>query len=91
MYMTVYSVPEFNTPILFDEGRGDIQMEIFNMITCFTNHLLHKIFTINTDDIEEEGYTIELDSHANSPVVVSHSHIIRRMGKRVSLSVFTND
>ena len=39
------------SPIFLNEGRDDIQMEIFNISTFFSNHLLHKISTIYTDDI----------------------------------------
>ena len=39
------------SPIFLNEGRDNIQMGIFNISTCFSNHLLHKIFAIYTDYI----------------------------------------
>ena len=37
-----------------------------------------------------EGSALELDSHADSPVVGRHAHIIRRTGRTVRVSGFTN-
>ena len=50
-------------PFLLNEGRGDIQMEVFNIIPQFSNHLIHSISTLNNYDIEEEVYDIKLNSH----------------------------
>ena len=65
-------------------------MYISNIITQFSNHLLHNISTVNSYDIEEGGPNIKLDSRSESPVVVSHSSIIHLTGKWVSVSEFTN-
>ena len=50
--------------------------------------MLHRISTAAT--IEEEGSAIELDSHADSPVVGKHAHILRRTGNQVNVSGFTD-
>ena len=78
------------SPIFLDDGKDNIQLEIFNIITRFDNPLLNNISNINADEIEEEGSTIKLNIHANSAVVGRHAHIIHCTRKQISVSGFTN-
>ena len=66
-----------------NEGRG-----ISIASATFSAHLMHRISTACS--IEEEGSAIELDSHADSPVVGKHATILRYTGKQVQVSGFTD-
>ena len=50
--------------------------------------MLHRIAVANS--IEEESSAIELDSHADSPVVGKHAIILNKTGKQVKVSGFTD-
>ena len=78
-------------PISPQWGEGRYTAVQINKCTQFANHLLHKISTINADDIKEEVFAIKMDIHADSLLVVRHAQIIHCTGKRVSVSGFTND
>ena len=60
----------------------------------FSAHLLQRIAstisTASADDTSDEVSALELDSHADSPVVGKHSLILRRTGKQVKVSGFTD-
>ena len=73
-------------PPTVNEGRGSTPYK--NISSDFSTHLLHQIAT--TASIEEEGSVIELGSHADSPVVGKHAHILRRTGKQMNVSGFTD-
>ena len=69
-----------------------VPLEISNINTQFFNHIIHNIYTINYDKIEEEERSsIELDSHSKSSVVARHFRIIHMVGSISSASGFTND
>ena len=71
------------------QGSGD--NNLFKISSEFSTHILHKIKGSTTsDDIENETSAIELDSHADSPVVGKHARILRRTGRRVKVSGFTD-
>ena len=72
------------------EGSGD--NDLFNRISAeFSTHILHKIKgSITSNEGENEISAIELDSHADSPAVGKHAHILRRTGRRVKVSGFTD-
>ena len=74
---------------LLTQGGGD--NNLFKISSEFSTHILHKIKGSTTsDDIENETSAIELDSHADSPVVGKHSQILHRTGRRVKVSGFTD-
>ena len=52
-----------------------------------SNENLHRIAQVSTKD--DETSAIELDSHADSPVVGKHASIIRKTAKQVNVSGFT--
>ena len=56
----------------------------------FAEHLYHKVSVIETDT-DNEGSAIELDSHADSPVVGRHAHVIRYTGNEVNVSGFSDE
>ena len=56
--------------------------------SAFSAHILHRIAQASTNDSETSA--IELDSHADSPVVGMHASIIRKTGKQVNVSGFTD-
>ena len=52
---------------------------------------MHKINeSVTSDDLKDDVSTIELDLHADSPVVGKHTQILRRTGRRVKVSGFTD-
>ena len=57
----------------------------------FSNLILQKIATANTDEREDESTTLELDSHADSPVVGAHARIISKTGDKVSVRGFCDE
>ena len=44
----------------------------------------------SSEEGEKEVSAIDLDSHADSPVVRKHAHILRKTGRRVKVSGFTD-
>ena len=56
--------------------------------SAFSAHILHRIAQAST--IDNGTSAIELDSHADSPVVGMHASIIRMTGKQVKVSGFTD-
>ena len=73
------------------KGRGrniEYENENRSISASFSAHLLHRIAT--THSTEEESSAIELDSHANSPVVGKHAKILSHTGKQVNVSGFTD-
>ena len=80
-----------------DEGRGAFSFQsrssddIKPLNTSFSAYLLQRIASTQSDSEDDDTVSaLELDSHADSPVVGRKAFIIRRTGKRVNVSGFTN-
>ena len=56
--------------------------------SAFSAHILYRIAQATSEDGDSSA--IELDSHADSPVVGKNSFILRRTGKQVNVSGFTD-
>ena len=55
------------------------------------NHLIWIIYIVDSKDIEEEGSTLELDSHVHFMVVEKHAKTRSYTDWNVSVSGFTNE
>ncbi len=53
----------------------------------FASIIQHKV---RVSEVQDMASTVELDSHADSPVVVENAFILERTGRKVSVTDFTD-
>ena len=70
-----------------NEGSGGKQHEIS---ARFSQYLIQKVAAVDIES-DTEVSALELDSHADSPVVGKHAKIIRHTGQEVKVSGFTDE
>ena len=72
---------------------GHDQVSMLTISKRFEHHLRFKVSASSTlsDDSESKSSTLELDSHADSPVLGRHARILERTGRKVSVSGFSDE
>ena len=70
-----------------NEGSGGKRHEISD---SFSQYLVQKVAAVDIES-DTEVSALELDSHADSPVVGKHAKIIRHTGQEVKVSGFTDE